>query len=128
MTIRAERANPLLVGQVWVVDRGQPSGIPVLEYPMQLQSGDIDPARDDQSSIAEVNEADLTAILNPPAVTKIGRQAGLAPMGDLGVRDCCHGCIVTCRWLQGTVVSASDCRGRANSRLVPEQGLGSDHR
>lgn len=70
---------------------------------MQLPAGDIDSARDDKSSVTEIDETDLATILDPPTAPEIGRQAGLAPVRDPGVRDRCHRCIVTFGKIQGSM-------------------------
>jgi hypothetical protein len=33
-------------------------------------------------------------LVDAPASAKLGGQAGLSPVGDLGVAGCSHGCIV----------------------------------
>lgn len=46
---------------------------------MQFPPSNLDPARNDQSGISEIDERDFAALLDAPAVAKICWEAGLSP-------------------------------------------------
>jgi hypothetical protein len=77
----------LLVGKVGVVDQRQATFVAALpEHTVQLGGGGPASSRDHQCGIPEVDDGDLSAVIDAPAVAKCGGQAGLASMGDSGSR------------------------------------------
>jgi hypothetical protein len=91
----------LLIGQVGVVDGGEPLGVATLEDPAELPASDLHAAGDDQGGVAEIDEADLSALVDTPPVSQVGRQAGLAALGNPGIRRPWHDRIVPGFVLQG---------------------------
>jgi hypothetical protein len=79
-----------LIGQFRIVDRRQAFGVPISQHASKFQAGRLDPAWHHQGGIAKIDEADLPARLDPPAVTEISGQTGLSSMGDPGVNGGSH--------------------------------------
>jgi hypothetical protein len=70
----------LLLGEIGVVDARQALVVPRSEDTAELPSGDVQAARHDQRGVPEVDEADLTAIIDSPAMAQLRWQARLTPM------------------------------------------------
>jgi hypothetical protein len=51
----------LLIGEVGIVDRGDPVCVAVPQHSPQFMAGHLDPARDNQGSVAEIDEPDLSS-------------------------------------------------------------------
>jgi len=89
--------SELLVGKIWVVQRGDPGFIRTVadQGPAQLGARSRLAAREHQRGVAKIDERDLTAVLDSPTMTKARRQARLTPMRHpCGRYPCCHACIV----------------------------------
>jgi hypothetical protein len=81
--------SALLVGKIRIAQRGDASLVPpVVEQP-PTQLGACRPLApgQDERSVSEINERNLTAILDTPAMSKPGRQTRLTPVGHFRGRD-----------------------------------------
>lgn len=95
--------SDLLVGKVRVGQRGYTGLVrAVTDQPTaQLGTRSRLSAGQHKRGVAEIHERDLTAILDPPAMSKPGRQTRLAPVGHLRGRHLSrHACIVTGELIQ----------------------------
>ncbi len=95
------QGSGLLIREIGIVDRRQADLIAFAEHSPQLLARYRRASRYDQSCVTQVDEADLTTFLDAPPPTQLCRKAGLASMGNLGVRRGVHGCIVALPALQG---------------------------
>ncbi len=73
----------LLIGQVWVPDAGEASLVAVSEHVAEFTPCGLHAARDDQGSIAEIDDSYFATVFDAPPAAKLGRQIGLATVGHL---------------------------------------------
>ena len=67
--------SALLVGKVWIVEPGYRFLIGAAqEHTTQLLARGFDPPRKEQRRVTQVDEGDLAALLNPPAMAQSGRE------------------------------------------------------
>ena len=76
--------SALLVGKVGIVESRYGCVIRAAQqHTTKLLARGFDPPREQQRRITKVDEGDLTALLDPPAMTQSRRKAGLSSMGNL---------------------------------------------
>lgn len=117
--------SDLLVGKVRVGQRGDTGLIrPLIDQPpTQLGACHLLAARQDERGVAKIDERDLTAVLDTPAMSKPGWQTRLTPVGHFRARDLRHHrCIVTRNHVQGIWVAGPHGR----DEVAPGRGP-SDH-
>lgn len=69
-----------LIGHIGVGDRRQAGLVAILEPAPQLLSRHRQPTAINQGGVTEIDEADLTALVDAPTPSQFGGQAGLAPV------------------------------------------------
>jgi hypothetical protein len=67
-----------LISQIWIVDGRHPVLIAIPEHATEFPAGHCYSPWYDEGCFAEIDEADLSTSLDTPAVTEVGRQAGLS--------------------------------------------------
>lgn len=85
----------LLVDEIRIVDLRQSLVVVLPHHPENLATGGIEAARNDQRGIAQVDDAHLTSIGEPPAAAQLSRDRGLSSVRDLGSARGRHSCIVS---------------------------------
>jgi hypothetical protein len=68
----------LFVDEVWILDRGEPGVIPLTKNATQLGSRRSDAAGHDQRGSAEIDEANLAALIDSPTPAQVRGHARLA--------------------------------------------------
>jgi hypothetical protein len=91
----------LLIRKIGILDRLYSGAIPVHKHPAKFDSRRFHPARDDQSCITEINNADIATLIDSPTMAQLGRKAGLTSIGDSGVGRRRHPRIVPDGTVQG---------------------------
>jgi hypothetical protein len=92
---------PLLIEEVGIVYDSQPCVVARREHPPKLAAGGGDTAGHNESGLAEIDEANLAAGVDPPTVAKLGGEAGLASVRDLHIAGGGHGVHCNRAVLQG---------------------------
>jgi len=64
--------------------------VTVHEYTPQFFASGRHTPGDDERCIAEIDEPDFTTLVDPPAMSELGRETRLTTMRDLGIAGRCH--------------------------------------
>lgn len=70
----------LLIDEVSVFNPSNPSLVAASEHAVEFLAGAVHATRQDQSCVAQVDDADLAAVIDAPPVAEFCRQVRLAPM------------------------------------------------
>lgn len=114
MTVDADGNGPrLVVDEVWIVDGHQTSLVAIGQDAAKLRSGCRHPTGDYERRVPEVDEANLTSVIDAPTVAQLCGQARLAPVRHLGIARCRHLCIVA-----ASIYKTSDTARKAWSSVL----------
>jgi hypothetical protein len=83
-----------LVDQVRIFDLCQPAVVPITKDAAKFSSRGGDATRNNQRRAAQVDESDLSTLVDPPPSPQLGRHIRLASMRYPGVARSRHVCIV----------------------------------
>lgn len=75
---KRRKRHVLLIGDIRVIKRQQSCLVAFAQHTMKLRTGAGKTSRNDQSSVPEVDEPDLSTLINAPPMSKFGGKAGLA--------------------------------------------------
>ncbi len=75
---RRRRGHGLLVLEFWVLDAGQALLVSLCEHAPEFSPGSTDASGHHQRGVAEVNEPNLSTVVDAPAVTEFRGQARLS--------------------------------------------------
>jgi hypothetical protein len=64
--------------------------VALTKHPSELATGTLDTSWDDQSCIAQVDEANLATVVDTPPTTEFGGEDGLTSTRDLGIHCSRH--------------------------------------